>query len=347
LITKPWTIIINSMPANLTPDFRLAEEKFKKAETLEEKISALEEMLAKVPKHKGTEKIQADIKSKLAKCRKQAESKGGGPARRAESYHIPREGAGRVVMVGEPNTGKSRLFTALTGAVSEAQDYPFTTRRPVPGMMLFEDIQVQVIDLPAVSGQFMESWVPQIIRLADIALLVIDISSLDPVKQLREPVELLRGKKVELVPAREEIGEEESGAHASIARLRTIVAAGFMDVEGAADMLELVRSEPGPEFDLVPVSALGGSGLDGLRRVLFRELRIDRVYSKQPGKKPSPEPFVLKKGSTVMDFAAKVHKDFVENFDFARVWRKGDEKEGVRVSRDYILVDGDIVELHA
>jgi ribosome-interacting GTPase 1 len=339
--------MIEAMPANLTPDFRLAEEKYKKAESIEEKIAALEEMLAKVPKHKGTEKIQADIKSKLAKCKKQAETKGGGPARRTEAYHISREGAGRVVMVGAPNAGKSRLFTALTGVASEVQDYPFTTRRPIPGMMLFEDIQIQVIDLPAVSSQFMESWVPQIVRLTDIALLVIDISSMDPVKQLREPIELLRERKVELVPAREEIDEAEDGAHASIARLRTIVAANFMDVEGAADMLDLVRGESGTGLDFAAVSASAGGGIDELRHLLFRELRIDRVYSKQPGKKPSPHPFTMKRGSSVMDFAAKVHKDFVENFDFARVWRKGDEKEGLRVSRDYVLADGDVVELHA
>lgn len=332
-----------TMPANLTPDYLAAEEKFKKARTPEEKIEALEEMLAKIPKHKGTEKIQADIKSKLAKMKKQSEKKGGGPARRKEAYHFSREGAGRAVLVGAPNTGKSLLFSTLTSAVSEVQDYPFTTRKPLPGMMAFEDISVQLIDLPPVSAQFMETWVPQVIRLTDLVLFVIDVSALDPLKQIEEPMAILDEKKIKLV---EETPEEAEGTQPSIASLKTLVVANGMDVEGAADMLDLIRGEAGFAFPVVPVSARTGTGLDDLRRAVFDALGIERVYSKQPGKRPSPEPFVMKRGATVIDFAAKVHKDFVEKFEFARVWRKGDEKEGIRVSRDYALVDGDVVELH-
>jgi ribosome-interacting GTPase 1 len=331
------------MPANLTPDYLAAEEKFKKARTPEEKIEALEEMLAKIPKHKGTEKLQADIKSKLAKMKKHSEKKGGGPARRKEAYHISREGAGRAVLVGAPNTGKSLLFSTLTSAVSEVQDYPFTTRKPAPGMMAFEDIAVQLIDLPPISSQFMESWVPQVIRLTDLVLFVIDVSALDPLKQIEEPRALLDERKIQLV---EEAKEEADGIQPSIVSLRTLAVVNFMDVEGAADMLEHIRGEAGLDFPVVPVSAKTGAGLDDLRRAVFDALGIERVYSKQPGKRPSPEPFVMKRGATVNDFAAKVHKDFVEKFEFARVWRKGDEKEGIRVSRDYVLVDGDVVELH-
>ncbi len=331
------------MPANLTPDYLAAEEKFKKARTPEDKIEALEEMLAKIPKHKGTEKLQADIKSKLAKMKKQSEKKGGGPARRKEAYHISREGAGRVVLVGAPNTGKSLLFSTLTSAVSEVQDYPFTTRKPLPGMMAFEDISIQLIDLPPVSAQFMETWVPQVIRLTDIVLFVIDVSALDPLKQIEEPTAILDEKKIRLVA---EAQEEAEGVQPSVASLKTLAVANFMDVEGAADMLELIRGEAGLAFPVVPVSAKTGAGLDDLRRAVFDALGIERVYSKQPGKRPSPQPFVLKRGATVIEFAAKVHKDFVEKFEFARVWRSGDEKEGIRVSRDYALMDGDVVELH-
>jgi len=331
------------MPANLTPDYLAAEEKFKKARTPEDKIEALEEMLAKIPKHKGTEKLQADIKSKLAKMKKQSEKKGGGPARRKEAYHISREGAGRVVLVGAPNTGKSLLFSTLTSAVSEVQDYPFTTRKPLPGMMAFEDISIQLIDLPPVSAQFMETWVPQVIRLTDIVLFVIDVSALDPLKQIEEPTAILDEKKIRLVA---EAQEEAEGVQPSLASLKTLAVANFMDVEGAADMLELIRGEAGFVFPVIPVSARTGAGLDDLRRAVFDALGIERVYSKQPGKRPSPQPFVLKRGATVIEFAAKVHKDFVEKFEFARVWRRGDEKEGIRVSRDYALMDGDVVELH-
>jgi len=332
------------MPANLTPEYMAAEEKYKKARTVEEKIEGLEEMLSKIPKHKGTEKIQADIKSKLARLKKQSAGKSG-PARRKEAYHISKEGAGRVVLVGAPNSGKSKVFVSLTGADSEVRDYPFTTRKPVPGMMPFKDIAIQLIDLPPVSSQFMETWVPQVIRLTDIALLVVDISSMDPLKQIEEPLGLLEEKKIHLVPDVD--GEDrEEGIQPSIARIKAILAANFIDVEGAAEMLELVKAEANLEFDIAPISSTTGDGLDDMKRLIFDSLGIDRVYSKQPGKKPSPRPFVMKKGSTVNNFARKVHKDFVEKFEFARIWRKGDEKEGVRVSRDFVLVDGDTVELH-
>jgi len=334
------------MPANLTPEYRVAEEKFKKAQTLEEKISALEEMLAKIPKHKGTEKLQADLKAKLSKLRKQATSGGGGPSRRTETYHIPKEGAGRISIVGVANTGKSTLFTVLTGVSSQVADYPFTTRTPVVGMMTFEDIKIQVIDLPAVSEQFMLNWVPQIIRLSDLILLVFDISSLDPIAQLNEPLHILKERKIELIPEYRELKEEEIGSHQSVAKIRTLVVSGFMDVDGSEEIFELLKEEAHVDFEIIPLSSITGKGVEELKRKLFRGLRINRVYSKEPGKKPSPEPFVLKKGSSVEDFAGKIHKDFVEKLEFARVWRKGEDKDGIRVSKDFILQDGDIVELH-
>jgi ribosome-interacting GTPase 1 len=348
LIPPDRMVTIESMPANLTPEYLEAEEKYKKARTPGEKIKALEDMLSKVPKHKGTEKIQADIKSKLSKLRKQSESKSG-PSRRKEMYHISKEGAGRIVLVGAPNAGKSSIFTALTNADSEVREYPFTTRKPVPGMMPFEDISIQLIDLPPISEQFMETWVPQVIRLTDAALLVVNISALDPLKQIDEPLKLLAGRKIRLEPWKEEIGEEarEERGDSSIASIRTLAAASFIDVEGAREMLELVEGEARGGLELIPVSPVTGDGIDELRRRMFLCLGIERVYSKQPGRKPSPDPFVLKKGSTVADFASKVHKDFVEKFDFARIWRRGaDEMDGIRVSRDFVLGDGDTVELH-
>jgi ribosome-interacting GTPase 1 len=335
------------MPANLTPDFRAAEERYQKAESIDEKIAALEEMLAKVPKHKGTEKIQADIKSKLAKAKKQAETKGaGGPARHRETYSIPREGAGRVVLVGGPNTGKSRLFAALTGVAAEVQGYAFTTRAPQPGMMPFEDVAVQLIDLPAVSRQFMESWVPQLVRLADLALLVVDVSSLDPARQAAEPIEVLLEKKVRLVPSGGAVDPAEADPSCSVVAVPTLLVANCMDVDGAGEVLELLLGDLPAGFPLRGASAAAGTGLDEMRRAVFDALDVTRIYSKQPGKKVETAPFVVESGTTTIAFAAKVHRDFAERFQFARVWRRGGEVDGLRVAKDFVLLDGDVVELH-
>ena len=137
------------MPANLTPEYLAAEEEFKSAQSHEEKIAALERMLSTVPKHKGTEKLQADIKRRLSRERKEGHKKGG--ARTVPFWLVKKEGAGQVALIGPPNAGKSSLLAALTNARPEVADYPFTTHAPTPGMMAYENIQVQLIDLPPVS----------------------------------------------------------------------------------------------------------------------------------------------------------------------------------------------------
>jgi len=142
------------MPANLTPDYLAAERDYKQAATPAERIAALERMLATVPKHKGTEKIQADLKRRLSQARKESTKKGA--AHSVPFYLVEKEGAGQVVLLGPPNAGKSQLVAALTHAHPEVADYPFTTRLPTPGMMSYQNVQIQLIDLPPLSEEFME-----------------------------------------------------------------------------------------------------------------------------------------------------------------------------------------------
>src|SRR5437016_1612597 len=138
------------MPANLTPQYMEAEKRFKQALSTEEKVAALEEMMSTIPKHKGTEKLQAELKKKMSALRKESEQqkKSGG---RRETFNIEREGARRLALVGAPNSGKSQLLRSLTNAIPEVADYPFTTRIPIPGMLVFENVHMQVVDLPPIS----------------------------------------------------------------------------------------------------------------------------------------------------------------------------------------------------
>ncbi|MGC9359323.1 MAG: TGS domain-containing protein [Anaerolineae bacterium] len=79
---------------------------------------------------------------------------------------------------------------------------------------------------------------------------------------------------------------------------------------------------------------------------MFERLGVIRVYSKAPGRPPDLDaPFTLEEGSTVADLAAKVHRDFYDQLKSARIWGKG-VHDGQMVSRDHVLADGDIVELH-
>src|SRR5262244_4329686 len=184
------------MPANLTPQYIEAEKRFKQAQSPQDKMAALEEMMATIPKHKGTEKLQADLKKKMSALRKEAEqTKKSG---RRETFVVDREGARQLALVGSPNSGKSQLVRTLTHATPEVADYPYTTRIPIPGMMLFENVRLQLIDLPPISPEYTESWVPQIIRNADAVLWLADLSDDDVLDKLEETEAFLTDAKVDL-----------------------------------------------------------------------------------------------------------------------------------------------------
>lgn len=324
------------MAANLTPEYLEAEQDFKSAKSTDEKIEALERMLATIPRHKGTEKLQADLKRRLSKLRSGQEHR---PVNRAGLiHHVEKEGAGQVALVGPPNSGKSQLVRSLTHATPEVAEYPFTTRAPLPGMMAFEDVQIQLVDLPPVHPDFPESWLYQVIRNADAALLVVDLSDPDLLEDFETTLAEARKAKVNLgrgpIPA------------TGWVTLEAILIGNKVDAAGAADDLQILRELYGAGFTILPVSALTGDGLEELRHAVFDLLHLVRIYTKAPGKKPElAAPYVLRRGSCLMDLAAVVHRDFVTHLKFARVWGHG-RFEGQMVNRDYMLADKDVVELH-
>ncbi len=327
------------MPANLTPDYLAAEARYKAAKTVEEKLAALEEMLATVPKHKGTEKIQADIKARLAKMRKAPRKKGA--ARHTDPSHVRKEGAAQVAILGVTNTGKSQLVASLTKAEPRVAEYPYTTLAPQPAMMPFEDILLQLVDLPALGEDSPVAWVPQVARYADAGLVLLDLSVTDPMMQFRQVESALESRKVQLVP--KQVPEPEEPGPVRL--LPTLIVANRLDVPDGHDMLELLRQELPAGYEVLAVSALTGEGLAGIGPALYSLLELVRVYSKERGKKPETNPFVLHRGDTVISFAEKIHKDFVVNFQFAKVWGSGGF-DGQRISRDYVVQEGDIIEIH-
>ena len=315
------------MPANLTPDYLAAEQAYKHAETSKDKIAALEDMYAALPKHKGTEKMQADIKRRLSEARRESQKARKVGAHAAPAYLVRREGAGQVALLGPPNSGKSRLVSALTHAHPEVADYPFTTRMPVAGMMPFEDMQIQLIDLPPLSGEFMESWLPQVVRLAQSSALVIDPNDPDVLGQIDFILTTVAAWRA---PA------------------SSLLVANKLDLPGAAENFRAVQELYGERFRCVGVSAAIGLGLSAFSRAAFDALNVVRFYSKPPGKKPDlTTPYVLRRGSTVQDAAAQVHRDFAEQLRYARLYRRSHEQEGIMVERTHLVEDGDILEFHA
>lgn len=328
------------MPANLTPQYLAAEQRFREAKTTQEKLDALEEMMAVIPKHKGTEHMRADIKRRIAKLRdKEKTSKG---VKKAYEFHVEKEGAAQIAVIGPPNSGKSLLLKHFTAAEPEVADYPFTTRVPLPGMMEYEDIQIQLVDTPPVTADYFETWMAGIVRNADGVLLVVDLTSPDLIEGIEDLREQLLRSKIRLKGYSEPEGDFPYG----MVIVSTLITANKADAPGAAQSLEILNELYGDEFPIAAVSVLTGKGMEDLKRRIYDLAQIIRVYTKIPGKPPDKNrPFTLKRGSTLLDLASAVHKDFVANLRFARAWGVN-KPDGAMISRDQALEDGDIVELH-
>lgn len=328
------------MPANLPPQYHEVEKRYREAKTPIEKIHALEEMLAIIPKHKGTDHLVGDLKRRIARHKAEAQKKG--PAGKGFSLYVDREGAGQAVLVGRPNVGKSLLLSRLTHAQPEVADYPFTTRHPLPGMVEFENVQIQLVDLPPVSPEHTDSWVFSLIRNADIVLLVIDLSRDDVLEQIAVVENLLDGAKISLGRGAKNRLPEEPGRVVK----RVLLIGNKCDTEGAEETAAVLRELYDERLPLLAVSAQESTNLEGLKQRIYDALEVVRVYTKAPGKESSlDDPVVVPRGSTVLDVGASIHKDFAEKLKFARVWGPG-KYHGQRVQRDYVVQEGDIIEFH-
>ena len=325
------------MPANLTADFLKARNELRAAKDPQAKLAALEKMLATIPKHKGTDHMQADIKRRIAKLKEEdtKSSHHKGP----QLDHIEREGAGQVVLLGPPNSGKSSLLAALTNAHPEVADYPYSTVIPLPGMMLYEDVQIQLVDLPPISAEFSESWLYSLVRQADLGLLALDGSK--QVEELADDVEeiilLLEEHHVRLVQQRESTEEDM--------RVRDVPCRIVLTRGDFGDLAARVE-ELSDLFPVIVVSPVDGTGLDTLREEIFLALNVIRVYTKLPGKPADMvEPYVLPVGSTALDAVCMVHRDFVDRLKYIRVWGSG-RFDGQQVPSTHLLADRDIIEIH-
>ena len=327
------------MPANLPPQYHEAEKIYRSAKTPEEKVEALEAMLAIMPKHKGTDHLRAELRRRIAKHQEEAQRRPS-TGRRGSSYNVRREGAGQIVLVGLPNAGKSQLVSALTDAAIEVADYPFATKVPAPGMMRFENIQMQLVDMPPLTDREAKPWLSHLLRNSDVLLVMIDLGE-DPLTQMDAILAELEGMKVRIIGMK--ITDE---LLIGVAQKKSLLVGNKNDLSNAAESYNLLKSHYGDKLAAVSISAQKGIGLEEMKRAIYNLLDIIRVYTKSPGAKADlDEPVVLKTGSTVEEAAASVHKDFLRNLKYAQVWGSG-KFDGQKVSRGYVLEDGDVIEFH-
>ncbi|SYZ74194.1 Small GTP-binding protein [Candidatus Zixiibacteriota bacterium] len=330
------------MPANLPPQYYELEREYKKEQDPREKLRLAQELLAMMPKHKGTDKLQAELKAKISKLKEQLESgqKIHG-ARHLETHdHIDREGAGQAILIGPPNSGKSSLLASLTHAHPLITDYPLATREPLTGMMAFETVQIQLIDTPSIAPEHFENYLINLIRQADSVLLVVDLTSTDLEKEIAHIFNLLQEKRIRLCAEIPLVPDDPL-----FSCKRTLIVGHKMLEDNSAQGMDFLKKTYS-SFPLIWSSILDDDSLGALRRAIFASLRIIRAYTKKIGQAAAiADPIVLPVGGTIEQAALTIHKDFARQLQFAKIWREG-HFEGYKVSRTFVLADGDIVEFH-
>lgn len=330
------------MPANLPPQYLKVEDEYRGLTRPGERLEKLREMFRLLPKHKGTEKLQSDLKTKMSRLKDEIEAAAPGAKKHGGAPRLPREGAGRIVLVGPPNSGKSALLAALTNAHPTVAPFPFTTRAPQPGILDVEEVPIQLVDLPPVSADFMEPWLPGLIRSADAAILAIDLASDDAADETEAVLALLAGKGIELVEELPYDVEDVEARH-----VKVVAAATKADAPGAEGRLEVIREWFAGRFSPLPVSAEAAQGLETLAESAYHSLGLIRIFTKVPGRPTDrSRPFTVPVGSTVLDLAREIHRDLETSLKSARIWGTG-VFEGQSVKRDHELHDRDVVELHA
>lgn len=327
------------MPTNLPPEYFRAEQAFREAESTSAKVTALEEMMSTIPKHKGTDKLRAELRRKISKLKEEQQKKKGAGKHESE-YHIEKEGAGRAVLIGFENVGKSSIVAALTHATPKISEAPFTTWQPIPGMMEIEDVQIQLIDTPPLSKEHSQPELFDLIRSSDLVLIVVDLQTI-PFQQLEDSLALLNEHKISPRQWKEKSIDERR-----IEFIPVLIVVNKDDDDKFDEDFEVFKALTDTELPLVPISVTKKRNFDNLKNRIFESLEVIRIYSKPPGKEPDlTKPFILKKGNTIEDLAGKVHHDFIHNLKTARVWGKN-VFDGQMVGKDHILYDKDIVELH-
>jgi len=327
------------MPTNLPPEYYKADQKFREAESVPAKIAALEEMMSTIPKHKGTDKLRAELRRKISKLKDEQQKKKGTGKHESE-FHIEKEGAGRLIFVGSANVGKSSILAALTNATPTISEAPYSTWTPLPGMMLIDDVQIQLIDTPPLSKDHSQPELFDLIRSSDLILIVVDLQA-TPFQQLEDSLKFLNEHKI--IPKQR---ESETKDERRIQFIPLLIVVNKDDNDKFDEDFEVFKELTETELPLVPISVINNRNFNTLKSQIFGGLGIIRIYSKPPGKLADlTKPFVVKKNTTLGEFAGKVHHDFQEKLKTARVWGKN-VFEGQLVGKDHILNDKDIVELH-
>ena len=335
---------VRVMPTNVPPQYHEAEDRFRQAATVQAKIAALQEMLAILPKHKGTDHLKARLRARMSRLMADLEGPSRGPrAGRTEPFSLPEVGGGRATLVGPTNVGKSLLLARATRAQTRVGAYALSTQEPVQGMLPYRDIYIQLVDTPPISNPSTQSGLYGLLRSSDVFVVVVDLT-MDAVTQARTVFSELEQWGFRLL-AREQERDEESPWLTKPA----ILVGNKADLEGSLDQFEELELTFGNNHPVVMASAEEEVGLDELGEEIFLALKVIRVYTKSPREKLEEfvrtDPLVLPVGSTVAEAAEQVHRDLGRGMKYAVLWGRSGKFSGQRVGSRHQLTDEDIIEL--
>tara|TARA_B100000315_G_C14474795_1_gene540088 strand:- start:286 stop:1125 length:840 start_codon:yes stop_codon:yes gene_type:complete len=261
------------------------------------------------------------------------------------SMVILKEGAAQVVVIGPPNAGKSQLVSRITNASPTVAEYPFTTHTAIPGMMGFENIQIQLIDTPPLVSHATESWLPPMLVRADALLVMADLSD-DPLAHIEAITAELGNMRMDIIDGGIEDRQSSPYGKDVLRHKKALIIGNKLDLAQANQTYAILQDKYKDQPSVIALSAKEGTGLEELKLKIYQMLDIIRVYTKVPSGKPDfSDPIILDRGSTLENAAASVHKDFRASLKYARVWGSG-KHDGAMIKRDHTLQDGDIIELH-
>src|SRR3989344_21449 len=315
------------MPVNPGYEYLLAEWEYNKAQTLQEKLRAAEKMMATVPKHKSSENLVQNIQQRITRLKTQLEKEKAQAKGKGKQIAVKKEGAAQIAIVGVTNSGKSSFLAKITNAKPIISGYEFTTGKPEVGILDYEGLKLQLVEIPAITENFMaRSKGPAhmgIIRNADLVILLLREN---PEKEFNLLIKELDRGSVKLNSAKFKSDV-------------VIFTNGIIIINGD-------KKFKANNFDLINFNVKKENDVNKIRNLIWKNLNIIHVFTKTPGKKKEFPPISLKKGSKVLDLAENVHKDFVKRFRFARIWGKSAIHQAQQVGLNHLLQDGDVVELH-
>ena len=314
---------------------------------MQAKIAALQEMLAIMPKHKGTDHLKAQLRSRLSRL--MAELDGGsskGPSSgRTEPFSMPKEGGGRATMIGPTNVGKSLTLNRSTGARSRVGAYELSTQEPVPGMLNYQDVRIQFVDTPPISNPSTQGRLYGLLRNTDVFVVVVDLS-MDSVGQADDVFTALGEWNFSMLGRDERPPDRNPWLDKP-----TVVVGNKADIPGALDQFMLLEEAFGDRYPVVMASAEEEVGFDELSSEIFEALKVIRVYTKSPRVRVEDydptEPLVLPIGATVIEAATQLHKELAQGLKYAVLWGDSGKFDGQHVGRTHELTDRDIIELHS